>query len=120
MKKEHFYKSLNLIEKALHDVKANLEVFLGEDVPEALKPKLFDAFDRLDSTWDELAGILNQYDDGKFDEVLEEKEKEKCEHPWVEVLLVNRQMPHRCLQCSKVMHFSEDNGERLEGGSSNV
>lgn len=71
MKKEHFYKSVNLIEKALHDVKGNLEVFLEEDVPEVLKGKLFDLFDRLDSTWDELAGILNRYDDGEFDDVLE-------------------------------------------------
>lgn len=71
MEKEYFYKSVSLIEKALNDVKGNLEVFLEEDIPEVLKGKLLDVFDRLDSTWDEVAGILNRYDDGEFDNVLE-------------------------------------------------
>lgn len=72
MKREYFYKNMNLIEKALHDVKGNLEVFLEDPVPEVFKGRLKDAFDILDSTWDDLAGILNQVDDGQFDEHFEE------------------------------------------------
>lgn len=33
---------------------------------------------------------------------------EICDHPWLEILLVNRKMPRRCLKCNEVMQNSEE------------
>jgi hypothetical protein len=74
--KEYFYAKLNHIEKAVHDAKENLDLFIKKGItPKGkLQKQIREAFDYLDTVWDELAGVLNRFDGGDLDPLFEEEE----------------------------------------------